>query len=118
MEKSANPLQCPKSADHARRFCSLLGDLTDRRPQRWRMINGVAKHLGVRWDEAEAAAIEAETRGWLTMEGRHSISLTGEGRRSDPMAERKGGGRWLYGLKACACPTGARVRVTVDGRNR
>ena len=56
------------------------------------MINGVAKHLGVRWDEAEAAAGEAETLGWLTMEGRHSVCLTEAGRQLDPVGERKAGG--------------------------
>ena len=81
-----------KTADRARRFCSALGDLTDRRPQRWRMIDSVAKRLGVSWDEAEAAAIEAEAKGWLTMEGRHSVCLTEAGRQLDPMGERKGGG--------------------------
>ena len=81
-----------KSADRARRFCSVLGDLTDRRPQRWRMILSVAKQLGVSWDEAEAAAAEAETLGWLTMEGRHSVCLTEAGRRLDPVGERKAGG--------------------------
>ena len=81
-----------KTADRARRFCSALGDLTDRRPQRWRMIHSVAKQLGVSWDEAEAAAGEAETLGWLTMEGRHSVCLTEAGRQLDPVGERKAGG--------------------------
>ena len=81
-----------KTADRARRFCSVLGDLTDRRPQRWRMILSVAKQLGVSWDEAEAAAAEAETLGWLTMEGRHSVCLTEAGRQLDPLGERKAGG--------------------------
>ena len=56
------------------------------------MINGVAKHRGVSWDEAEAAAGEAETPGWLTMEGRHSVCLTEAGRQLDPVGERKAGG--------------------------
>jgi len=81
-----------KTADRARRFCSALGDLTDRRPQRWRMIHSVAKQLGVSWDEAEAAAGEAETHGWLTMEGSHSVCLTEAGRQLDPLGERKTGG--------------------------
>ena len=81
-----------KTADRARRFCSALGDLTDRRSQRWRMIHSVAKQLGVSWDEAEAAAGEAETLGWLTMEGRHSVCLTEAGRQLDPVGERKAGG--------------------------
>jgi len=81
-----------KTADRARRFCSVLGDLTDRRPQRWRMIRSVVKQLGVSWDEAEAAAAEAETLGWLTMEGRHSVCLTEAGRRLYPVGESKARG--------------------------
>lgn len=45
-----------KSADRDRRFCQALGDLSDRQPQRWRMIRSVAERLGVPWDEAEIAA--------------------------------------------------------------
>ena len=56
------------------------------------MIHSVAKQLGVSWDEAEAAAAEAETLGWLTMEGRHSVCLTEAGRQLNPLGERKGGG--------------------------
>ena len=78
-----------KSAYRARRFCSVLGDLTDRRPQRWRMLLSVAKQLGVSWDEAEAAAAEAETLGWLTMEGRHSVCLTDAGNRLAPTLSPK-----------------------------
>ena len=65
-----------KSADRARRFCLALGDLSDRRPQRWRMLQSVAQRLGVPWDDAEAAAKEAASKGWLTIEGGHSVCLT------------------------------------------
>ena len=78
-----------KTDDRARRFCSVLGDLTDRRPQRWRMIHSVAKQLNASWDEAEAAAVEAETKGWLTMEGRHSVCLTDAGNRLAPTLSPK-----------------------------
>ena len=43
------------------------------------------------WDEAEAAAAEAETLGWLTMEGRHSVCLTEAGRQLI-LGERKADG--------------------------
>ena len=56
------------------------------------MIHSVAKQLNASWDEAEAAAVEAETKGWLTMEGRHSVCLTEAGRQLDPLGERKAGG--------------------------
>jgi hypothetical protein len=65
-----------KSTDRARRFCPPLGDLGDRRPQRWRMINSVAKRLDVSWDDAEVAANEAAAKGWLMIEGRQSACLT------------------------------------------
>ena len=68
------------SADRARRFCEALGDLSDRRPQRRRMIHSVAQRLGVPSDDAEAAANEAASKGWLTIEGGHSVCLTHEGR--------------------------------------
>ena len=48
------------------------------------MLLSVAKKLAVRWDEAEAAAAEAETLGWPTMEGRHSVCLTYSGNRLAP----------------------------------
>jgi hypothetical protein len=85
-----NAMKYRKIADRARRSCSALDDLTDRRPQRWRMIHSVAKQLGVSWDEAKAAAGEAEILGWLTMEGRHSVCLTEA--QLDPLGERKAGG--------------------------
>jgi hypothetical protein len=44
-------------------FVAALGDLSERRLQRWRMIDSVAKRLGVSWDEAEAAANEAAAKG-------------------------------------------------------
>lgn len=65
----------------ARRFCRALGDLTDRAPMRWRMIDSVAKRLGMTWEEAEAAANEAADQGWLTIEGGHSVCLTEDGRQ-------------------------------------
>jgi Mn-dependent DtxR family transcriptional regulator len=69
------------ATDRARRFCAALGDLSERRPQRWRMLHSVAQRLGVGWDEAEAAANEAAEKGWLTIEGGHSVCLTEDGRR-------------------------------------
>ena len=53
------------------------------------MLHSDAKKLGVRWDEAEAAAAEAETLGWLTMEGRHSVCLTDSGNRLAPTPSPK-----------------------------
>jgi len=47
------------STDRARRFCHALGNLSDRRTQRWRMIDSIAQKLGVPWDEAETVANEA-----------------------------------------------------------
>jgi len=46
------------------------------------MLYSVAKGMGVPWDDAEAAAAEAEAKGWLTIEGGHSVCLTDEGRRA------------------------------------
>ena len=69
------------ATDRARRFVSALGDLSDRHPQRWRMLDTVAKRLGVPWDDAEGAAKEAAAEGWLTIEGGHSVCLTDAGRR-------------------------------------
>ena len=68
-----------KSADRARRFCQALGELSE--PQRWRMILSVAQRLGVSWDEAETGTNEAAAKGWLTIEGGHSVCLTDDGRR-------------------------------------
>jgi len=45
------------------------------------MLDSVAKRLGVPWDDAEAAANEAAAKGWLTIEGGHSVCLTDAGRR-------------------------------------
>jgi Mn-dependent DtxR family transcriptional regulator len=45
------------------------------------MIDSVAKRLGIPWDEAEAAANEAAAKGWLIVEGGHSVCLTDDGRR-------------------------------------
>jgi hypothetical protein len=67
--------------DRARRFCSALGDLSENRQQRWRMMNSVVEKLGLGWDEAEAAAREAEAQGWLLVEDGHSVCLTDAGRR-------------------------------------
>ena len=53
------------------------------------MLLSVAKQLGVSWDEAEAAAAEAESLGWLTMEGKHSVCLTDAGNRLAPMSSPK-----------------------------
>jgi hypothetical protein len=69
------------STDRARRFCSALNDLSEHRPQRWRMLDSVARKLGVPWDDAEAAAKEAEAQGWLLVEGGHSVCLTNDRRR-------------------------------------
>jgi hypothetical protein len=67
----------------ARCFCQALSALSDGRPRRWRMIDNVGKRLGVSWDEAMTAANEAAAKGWLTMEGGHSVCLTDSGRRSE-----------------------------------
>jgi len=61
------------------------------------MIHGVAKQLGVSWDEAEAAAVEAEALGWLMMEGRHSVCLTEAGRQLESFG-REESRRELRGL--------------------
>ena len=53
------------------------------------MLLSVAKQLGVSWDEAEAAAAEAESLGWLTMEGKHSVCLTDAGNRLAPTLRPK-----------------------------
>jgi len=53
------------------------------------MLLSVAKQLGVTWDEAEAAAAEAESLGWLTMEGKHSVCLTDAGNRLPPTSNPK-----------------------------
>jgi hypothetical protein len=70
------------STNRARRFCQALGDLSERRPLRWRMLVSVADRLGVSWDDAEAAANEAAAEGWLTIQGGHSVCLTEEGRQA------------------------------------
>lgn len=74
-------------ADRARRFCAALGDLSDHKPQRWRMVHSVAQRLGVDWEEATLAAREAEAEGWLTLQGGHSVCLTEEGRRLEARKE-------------------------------
>ena len=66
--------------DRARRFCSALGILSELRPQRWRMLDSVAKAAGLSWEDAETAANEAAANGWALVEGRHSVCLTEEGR--------------------------------------
>lgn len=71
--------------DAARRFCSALSDLTDCRPQRWPRLRSVAERLRMTWGSVAAAAIEAEAKGWITMEGRHSVCLTEAGRGLVPV---------------------------------
>ena len=70
-----------KIDDRACRFCQALGDLSDRRSQRWWLLDSVAKKLGVPWDDAEAAAKEAAAKGGLTIEAGHSVRLTDGGQR-------------------------------------
>jgi hypothetical protein len=70
-----------------------MGDLSERRPQRWRVLRSVAERLGVPWAEAEAAANEAAAKGWLTIEGGHSVCPT------DDRRQLKAGG-WMSDMLA------------------
>lgn len=62
MAADRSPKPRKLTADRGRRFCQTLGKLTERRPQRWRMLDSVAKELGLGWDDAETAANEAERK--------------------------------------------------------
>jgi hypothetical protein len=52
-----------------------LYDATDGRPMQWRSLEGLDL------PESAAAVSYAVTRGWLLMQGEHSVCLTEAGRR-------------------------------------
>lgn len=54
-----------------------LYDATDGRPMQWRSMAGIAD--GSETQEAVQLAVD---RGWLLVEGGHSVCLTDEGRRA------------------------------------
>lgn len=65
------------SADRAP-FCAAVYAATDGRPD-WRMVDTMAKRLGVPFDEAEAIANECARLQWLDHQV-HSVRLREEGR--------------------------------------
>ena len=60
----------------ARHIVNSLYESTGGRPQQWRSLAGIYES-----EEATAAVQLAVDRGWLLVEGGHSICLTDEGRR-------------------------------------
>ena len=48
---------------------------TDGQPMQWRSLEGLD------WPESAAAVSYAVTRGWLLVQGEHSVCLTEAGRR-------------------------------------
>ena len=60
----------------ARHLVRALYNATDGRPQQWRMLAGFADMA-----EASDALQLAVDRGWMLVEGSHSICLTDDGRR-------------------------------------
>ncbi len=67
------------STERARAFCRALKTDTDGRPMRWRAIRSIAELAGLE-DPAEAIVAAVE-KGWLEVEGGHSVCLTDAGRR-------------------------------------
>ncbi len=65
----------------ARHLVRALYDATDGRPQHWRSLAGLGKG-----SDSAAAVQLAIDRGWLLIEGGHSVCLTDEGRQ---LAERR-----------------------------
>ena len=66
------------SADRAHRFCRALFEETEGEP-RWRMVNTIARRLGVPFDEAETMAQEC-ARQSLVDHRMHSVTLREGGR--------------------------------------
>ena len=64
----------------ARHIVASLYDATGGKPQQWRSLAGISETT-----ETKAAVQLAVDRGWLLIQGGHSICLTDEGRR---MGER------------------------------
>jgi len=64
-----------KTETSALRLMRALYDATDGRPMQWRSLEG----LDV--PETDEAVRYAVTRGWVTVEGGHSVCLTDDGRR-------------------------------------
>lgn len=60
----------------ARHFVRALYNATDGRPQQWRMLAGFGDMA-----EAKDAVQHAVDRGWMLVEGSHSVCLTDAGRR-------------------------------------
>ena len=60
----------------ARHIVASLYATTGGRPQQWRSLAGISETA-----EAKAAVQLAVDRGWLLIEGGHSICLTDAGRR-------------------------------------
>lgn len=60
----------------ARHIVNSLYETTEGRPQQWRSLVGISETA-----EAKAAVQLAVDRGWLLIEGGHSICLTDAGRR-------------------------------------
>lgn len=67
------------SLDRARRFCAALKSDTGGRPMRWRSIESIADRAGD-VDVGKSVAVAAE-KGWVEVEGGHSVCLTDKGRR-------------------------------------
>jgi hypothetical protein len=64
-----------KTETSALRLIRALYDATDGRPMQWRSLEG----LDV--PETDEAVRYAVTRGWMMVEGGHSVCLTDDGRR-------------------------------------
>ena len=60
----------------ARHIVASLYDATDGRPQQWRSLAGISETVATK-----AAVQLAVDRGWLLIEGGHSVCLTDAGRR-------------------------------------
>jgi len=63
-------------------LCRALAEATGGRPMQWRMLAVIAVRARIRADLVDAAASRAVEKGWLLLEGGHSICLTEAGRNA------------------------------------
>ena len=64
----------------AMNLCRALAAATAGAPMQWRSLAAIATRAGARVDQVDAAAARGVEKGWLIVEGGHSICLTDAGR--------------------------------------
>ena len=71
----------PSTLDQAAmNLCRALAAATAGAPMQWRSLETMARRAGLRGDQVDSVTARAVAKGWLLLEGGHSICLTDAGR--------------------------------------